>query len=74
MSSTLEKEPVVEPTEKSRMENEFEIRRGSIVDIIEGVEVNASGHKDELVRHYSIWSLCGLALVGGPNISRELLN
>jgi len=62
--SVSEKEPTIEPTEKSRMEHEFEIRRGSIVDIIDGVEVNASGHRDELVRQYSIWSLCGLALVG----------
>ena len=62
--SVSEKETKVEPTEKSRMEHEFEIRRGSIVDIIDGVEVNASGHRDELVRQYSIWSLCGLALVG----------
>jgi choline transport protein len=60
----MEKPPVIETTEKIRMENEFEIRRGGIVDIIDGVEVNASGHKDELVRQYSIWSLCGLGLVG----------
>ena len=62
--STMEKSPAIGLTEKIGMENEFEIKKGSIVNIIDGVEVNASGHKDELVRHYSIWSLCGLALVG----------
>jgi len=62
--SEMEKPPVEEPaTGKSAMDQEFEIRRGSIVDVIDGEEVNASGHKDELVRQYSIWSLCGLALV-----------
>lgn len=60
-----EKHEVGEPTDDGLEEIEFEIKKGgSIVDIIEGVEVNASGHKDELVRQYSIWSLCGLALVG----------
>ena len=44
------------------MQAEFERRRGSIVEVIDGVEVNASGHRDELQRHYNIWSLCGLAL------------
>ena len=59
-----EKELAVEPTAENGMEAKLDVRKGSIVDIIEGVEVNASGHKDELVRQYSIWSLCGLALVG----------
>ena len=62
--SVPEKDLAVEPTDKSHMDDDFEVVKGSVVDIIEGVEVNASGHKDELVRHYSIWSLCGLALVG----------
>lgn len=55
----LEEEP---HTGKKSMQEEFEMRRGSVVDIIDGVEVNASGHRDELARQYSIWSLCGLAL------------
>ena len=29
---------------------------------VEGIRVNASGHVDELQRHFGIWSLCGLAL------------
>jgi choline transport protein len=29
---------------------------------LDGEIVNASGHHDELKRHFSIWSLCGLAL------------
>lgn len=29
---------------------------------LDGVVVNASGHQDEFQRHFSIWSLCGLAL------------
>ncbi len=29
---------------------------------VEGQEVNASGHRDQLQRQYSIWSICGLAL------------
>jgi hypothetical protein len=40
----------------------FEERRGTIVTILEGVEVNASGHKDQFARQYGIWSICGLAL------------
>lgn len=60
----MEKPPQYEEPEtgKRSMQEEFEKRRESIVDIIDGVEVNASGHRDELVRQYSIWSLCGLAL------------
>ncbi|KAH0541566.1 hypothetical protein FGG08_003978 [Glutinoglossum americanum] len=34
----------------------------TIVGVVDGEEVNASGHKDQLQRQYSIWSLCGLAL------------
>jgi choline transport protein len=29
---------------------------------MEGHDVNASGHPDQLQRQYSIWSICGLAL------------
>jgi choline transport protein len=52
-------------------EKDMEKRRESIAEIIEekniegtvdGITVNASGHRDELQRHFSIWSLCGLAL------------
>jgi choline transport protein len=40
----------------------FEQGRGTIVNVLEGEEVNASGHRDQLTRQYSIWSICGLAL------------
>ena len=40
----------------------FEQRRGNIVSVVEGEEVNASGHRDQLARQYGIWSICGLAL------------
>jgi choline transport protein len=40
----------------------FEEKRGNIVSVVEGEEVNASGHPDQLQRQYSIWSICGLAL------------
>ena len=34
----------------------------NIEGTVQGVTVNASGHQDELKRHFSIWSLIGLAL------------
>jgi choline transport protein len=40
----------------------FEGRGGTILSVVEGEEVNASGHRDQLQRQYSIWSICGLAL------------
>jgi len=56
-------EEQVEPqVAKGTIQEEFERRRASVVSVVDGIEVNASGHKDELVRQYSIWSLCGLAL------------
>lgn len=47
---------------KKSMQEEFEKRTANVVDVLDGEEVNASGHHDELQRQYSIWSLCGLAL------------
>jgi choline transport protein len=41
---------------------EFERRVSNVVDVLDGSEVNASGHEDQLERQYGIWSLCGLAL------------
>jgi choline transport protein len=63
----LEKEPQVPIAEQ------MEEKRGSIQlaggftdknieGTVDGITVNASGHRDELQRHFSIWSLCGLAL------------
>src|SRR5271156_3915590 len=40
----------------------FEGRGETIISMVEGQEVNASGHRDQLQRQYSIWSICGLAL------------
>jgi choline transport protein len=39
-----------------------ERRKSNVVEVLAGHAVNASGHADELQRHYGIWSLCGLAL------------
>jgi choline transport protein len=47
---------------KKSVQEEFEKRTQNIVEVLDGEEVNASGHHDELQRQYSIWSLCGLAL------------
>jgi choline transport protein len=40
----------------------FEQSRGTILSVVEGEEVNASGYRDQLARQYGIWSICGLAL------------
>jgi choline transport protein len=40
----------------------FEGKGETILSVVEGHEVNASGHRDQLQRQYSIWSICGLAL------------
>jgi hypothetical protein len=56
---------VKKPMDFSRMEKpsfEEDRRKPNVVNILEGYEVNASGHADELQRQYGIWSLCGLAL------------
>jgi hypothetical protein len=34
----------------------------NVEGVVDGIEVNASGHNDELQRQYSIWQLVGLAL------------
>ena len=48
--------------EKLAIEEELDIRRGTIVSIDNGVAVNASGHKDQLKRQYGLLPLVGLAL------------
>ena len=40
----------------------FEGRGGTILTVMEEEKVNASGHRDQLQRQYSIWSICDLAL------------
>ncbi|MCJ1475812.1 hypothetical protein MMC13_004476 [Lambiella insularis] len=48
-------------TEEKVMDHKDEADRN--VSIVHGEEVvNASGHKDQLQRHYGLWSICGLAL------------
>jgi hypothetical protein len=41
---------------------EYERRASNIVAALDGHDVNASGHEDQLQRHFGFWSLCGLAL------------
>lgn len=48
--------------EKRQVEEGPDRRRGTIVSIENGVGLNASGHKDQLQRHYGLLALCGLAL------------
>jgi choline transport protein len=48
--------------ELEKKESNLTIEDLNVEGTIEGVTVNASGHRDELQRHFSIWSLCGLAL------------
>jgi hypothetical protein len=64
--SELEKaeEPTNRLSVNSRrsVQQEYERRVSNVVDILDGAEVNASGHQDQLERQYGIWSLCGLAL------------
>ncbi|KAF2415962.1 choline transport protein [Tothia fuscella] len=43
-------------------QDEYRSRQSNIVASLNGEEVNASGHQDELDRQYGIWSLMGLAL------------
>lgn len=51
----------IERGEKSAQDI-FEQRRGTVVSVVAGEAVNASGHRDQLARQYGIWSICGLAL------------
>ncbi|KAF2094154.1 choline transport protein [Rhizodiscina lignyota] len=47
---------------KRSVEEEYEKRRETIASIDHGIALNASGHKDQLKRHFNILHLCGLAL------------
>ena len=40
----------------------LDVSDNNVEGTLDGVVVNASGHQDEFHRHFSIWSLCGLAL------------
>lgn len=41
---------------------EYERKGANVVPTNDGLEVNVSGHEDELQRQYGLLSLCGLAL------------
>ena len=64
MSAELEKsaDPRHSISSKRSVQDEYERRVSNVVGALEGQEVNASGHEDELERQYGLWSLCGLAL------------
>lgn len=55
-------EPRHSTASKRSVQEEFESRVTNVVGAVDGQEVNASGHEDELQRQYGLWSLCGLAL------------
>jgi choline transport protein len=58
--SDLDQQKMDQGGEKG-VEPMFGLGPGTVLRI-EGEEVNASGHRDQLQRQYSIWSICGLAL------------
>lgn len=47
---------------EAKVQEVFEKRRSEIISVEEEREINASGHKDQLQRQYSLWGVCGLAL------------
>lgn len=55
-------EPRHSVSSKHDAQAEFEKRQGNIVAALDGHDVNASGHEDQLKRHFGLWSLIGLAL------------
>jgi hypothetical protein len=54
--------PSVNSKRSAQEEYERRVSVANVVSMLNGQEVNASGHHDELDRQYGIWSLCGLAL------------
>jgi hypothetical protein len=69
MDSTDAEKKVEEPIAPKDLEEkrpslvlDDETAEKNIEGTVDGVVVNASGHQDELHRHFSIWSLIGLAL------------
>jgi hypothetical protein len=60
MSDIEKKDPALASVSTEKAELDL---AGNVVEgTLDGVVVNASGHQDEFKRHFSIWSLCGLAL------------
>jgi choline transport protein len=55
-------EPRHSVSSKQDAQAEFERRASNIVAALDGHDVNASGHEDQLERHFGFLSLCGLAL------------
>lgn len=47
---------------KRSAEEEYEKRKETVASLDDGVPLNASGHQDQLKRHFNILHLCGLAL------------
>jgi hypothetical protein len=60
MSDIEKKDPAL--AVGSAEKTELDLCDKNIEGTLDGVVVNASGHQDEFKRHFSIWSLCGLAL------------
>ena len=54
-------EKEVQSDETHDVENHDDVDRKTSIVSRHGV-VNASGHKDQLTRHYGLLSICGLAL------------
>lgn len=50
------------PHSRAEAQEVFEKRRSEIISTEEETDINASGHKDQLQRQYSLWGICGLAL------------
>jgi hypothetical protein len=58
MSDIEKKDPALASVSMEKAEIDNNVIEGTL----DGIVVNASGHQDEFKRHFSIWSLCGLAL------------
>ena len=60
-STTQEKKPLGHDPRPTELEIEKTQKLTSIVTS-DGLDVNASGHRDQLQRQYGLLSICGLAL------------
>lgn len=55
-----EKQPLPDAGEDIALENLGSDRKGSVLTVKDGMLVNVSGHRDQLQRHYGLWSICSL--------------
>jgi choline transport protein len=63
MSDVEKKDPAIATDSMEKAEDDIPADVSKNIEgTLDGVTVNASGHQDEFQRHFSIWSLCGLAL------------